>query len=180
MKYLLEERKLKDCGLIGEDESTNDWDTKYVDWRDVPVPKSYVSPLNEPPVLGSPVKTPKRTRSEHEGILDRMYNMYSPTLLDTRRDQLIFFPRNPDHSFYIWGNPDNIVHRNDTGLKSWQVMYSSYEVSDEFVDQYGTNVYRDLSNLTFSLSDLSLQIREPQQGLESQSQSEPDYVSEAS
>ena len=56
-------------------------------------------------------------------------------------------------------------------------MYSSYEVSDEFVDQYGTNVYRDMSNLTFSLSDLSLTIREPEHGLESRSRSEPDYVS---
>ena len=108
---------------MGETESTDEWDCKYVDWRDVPVPKNYVSPIDEPPVLGSPVKTPMRTRSEHEGILDRMYNMYSPTLLDTRRDRLRYFPRNPDHSFYIWGNPDNIVHRNDAGLKIWQVMY---------------------------------------------------------
>ena len=70
IKYLLEERKLKDCGLLDVDESTDDWDTKYADWRDVPVPRSYVSPLNEPPVLESPIKTPERTRSEHEGILD--------------------------------------------------------------------------------------------------------------
>ena len=128
-------------------------------------------------MLGSPIQAPERTRSEHEGILDRMYNMYSPTLLDTRRDQLIYFPRNPDHIFYIWGNPDHIVHRNDAGLKSWQVMYSCCEITDEYVDQYGTNVYRDLSDLTFSLSDLPLTILEPEHGLESQFQSEPDYVS---
>ena len=177
VRYLLEDQKLRACGLLGEDESTSDWDTKYADWRDVPVPKSYVSPLNEPPVLGSPVKTPQRTRSEHEGILDRMYNMYSPTLLDTRRDQLVYFPRNPDHSFYIWSKPDRIVHRNDSGVKSWHVMYSSYEISDVFVDQYGTNVYRDLSSLTFSLSDLPLPIRESEHGLGSQSQSELGCVS---
>ena len=75
LRFLLEESKLKDCGLLGETESTDDWDHKYVDWRDVPVPKNYVSPVDEPPVLGSPVKTPERTRSEHEGILDRMYNI---------------------------------------------------------------------------------------------------------
>ena len=132
----------------------------------MPVPKSHVSPVDEPPVLGSPIKAPERTRSEHEGILDRMY---SPTLLDTRRDQLIYFPRNPDHNFYIWGDPDNIVHRNDAGLKSWQVMYSCYEITDEYLDQYGTDVYRDLSNLTFSLSDLPLTICEPEHGLESRS-----------
>ena len=59
-------------------------------------------------------------------------------------------------------------------------MYSSYEISDAFVDQYGTNIYRDLSHLTFSLSDLPLPIREPEHGLESQSQFELDYVSEPS
>lgn len=124
MKYLLEERKLKDCRFLDENESTDDEDNKYADWRDVLVLKSYISPLNDPPVLGSPVQTPKRTRSEHEGILDRMYSMYSPTLLDTRPNRQICFPRHPDHNFFIWGNPDNIVHRNDARLKSLQVMYS--------------------------------------------------------
>ena len=118
LKYLLEESKLRDRGLVGKNEYTDDGPNKYADWRDVPVPRSYLSPSSEPPMLGSPVKTPVRTRSEHEGILDRMYNMYSPTLLDTRRDCLVYFPRNPDHNFYIWGDPDSIVHRNDAGLKS--------------------------------------------------------------
>ena len=136
---------------MGETESTDDWDRKYVDWKDVSVPRSHVSPVDEPPVLGSPIKTPVRTRSEHEGILDRMYSMYSPTLLDTRPDRLIYFPRNPDHNFYIWGNPDNIVHRNNAGLKSWKIMYSCYEITDEYLDQYGTNLYRDLSRLTSSI-----------------------------
>ena len=130
LRFLLEESKLKDCGLLGETESADDWDHKYVNWRDVPVPKSYISPVNKPPVLGSPVKTPERTRSEHEGILDRKYNMYSPTLLDTRPNRLVYFPRNPDHRFYIWGNADYIVHRNDAGLKSWQIMYSCHEIND--------------------------------------------------
>lgn len=106
--------------------------------------------------------------------------MYSPTLLDTRRDQLIYFPRNPDHIFYIWGNPDRIVHRHDSGVKNWHVMYNSYEISDSFVDQYGTNVYRDLSNLNFSLSDLPFPIRESELGREPQPQSEAGYVSEPS
>ena len=101
LRFLLKEQKLKDCGLLGENESTDDWDHKYTDWRDVPVPKSYVSPLNEPPVLGSPVKTPEITWFEHEGIVDRVYSMYSPTLLDTRPNRLVYFPRNPDHSYYI-------------------------------------------------------------------------------
>ena len=61
LKYLLEETKLKECGLLGENESTDDGDNKYSDWRDVPVPKSFVSPLNIAPVLGSPVRAPERT-----------------------------------------------------------------------------------------------------------------------
>ena len=69
-----------------------------------------------------------------------MYKMYSQTLRDTRRDRLIYFPRNPDRSFYIWGDPDSIVHRNDAGLKSWQVMYNCYEIYDEYLDQYGMNI----------------------------------------
>lgn len=129
LRFLLEERKLKDCGLLGEDESTDDWDHKYTDWGDVPVPKGYLSPLNELSVLGSPVKTPERTRSEHEGILDRMYSMYSPTLIDTHPNRLIYFPRNPDHSFYIWGNPDNIVHRNDA--VSFTVTYQNLKNSKQ-------------------------------------------------
>ena len=72
---MLEESKLRDCGLVGKKEFTDDGPNKYSDWRDVPVPKNYVSPLSEPPVLGSPVQAPERTRSEHEGILDHMYSM---------------------------------------------------------------------------------------------------------
>ena len=174
LRFFLKEKKLKDCDLLGETESTDDWERKYVDWRDVLVPKNYVSPTDEPPVLGSPVKTPVRTRSEHEGILDRMYCMYSPTLLDTRRDRLIYFPRNPDHSFYIWGNPDSIVHRNDAGVKSWQVMYSCYEISEEYLDQYGTNIYRDLSHLTSSVDELPLAITNPDLALDPYHQSKPE------
>ena len=154
LRYLLEENKLRDCGLVGQNEYTDDGFNKYTDWRDVPVPRSYLSPSSEPAMLGSPVKTPERTRSKHEGILDRMYSMYSPTLLDTRRDRLVFFPRNPDHSFRIWGNPDNIVHRYDAGLKRWQVMYSCYEIYEEYLNQYGSNMSKDLTHLTSSIDEL--------------------------
>ena len=174
LRFLLEEQKLKDCGLLGEAESTDDWDRKYVDWKDVPVPESHVSPVDEPLVLGSPIKTLERNRSEHEGILDRMYNMYSPTLLDIRPNCLVYFPRNPDHSFYIWGNPDYIVHRNDAGLKSWQIMYSYYEITEEYLDQYGTNMYKDLSNLTSSIDELPLAILEAEPDLNPYQQSEPE------
>ena len=55
--YLLEEEKLKECGLLGKKESTDDrLIAMYPRWRDVPVPLGYKSPLNMPPELGSPVK----------------------------------------------------------------------------------------------------------------------------
>ena len=111
LKYLLEESKLRDCGLVGKNEYTDDGPNKYSDWRDVPVPSSYKSSLSEPPMLGSPVKTPHRTQSEHEGIIEHMYNMYSPTLLGTCRNRLVSCPWLADHNFFIWANPDLIVHR---------------------------------------------------------------------
>ena len=70
LRYLLEESKLRDCGLIGQNEYTDDGSNKHTDWRDVPVPRNYLSPSSEPAMLGSPVKTPARTRFEHEGILE--------------------------------------------------------------------------------------------------------------
>ena len=154
LKFLLNEDRLRDCDLVGLNEYTDDGFNKYIDWKDVPVPKSYKSPLSEPALLGSPVETPERTQSEHEGILDRMYNMYSPTLLDTRRDRLIYFPRNPDHSFYVWRNPDQIVHRNDAGLKRWQIMYSCHEIYEGYLNQYGSNQPLDMSQLTSSIEEL--------------------------
>ena len=154
LKYLLEESKLRDYGLVGQNEYTDDGPNKYADWRDVPVRRSYLSPSSEPAMLGSPVKTPVRTRSEHEGILDRMYSMYSPTLLDTRRDCLVYFPRNPDHNFRIWGNPDSIVHRYDAGLKRWLIMYNCYKIYEEYLNQYGTNMSKDLAHLTSSIDEL--------------------------
>ena len=162
---------------MGKNEYTDDGPNKYSDWRDVPVPKSYKSPLNEPPMLGSPVKTPQRTQSEHEGIIDRMYKMYSPTLLGTCRNQLVSCPWLADHNLFIWANPDLIVHRYDQGLKSWQVMYSSFEVMDDYLDQYGTNEYKDLSNLTISVDYFPSIMTEPELALKPHPQSEPDLVS---
>ena len=43
LNYLLEEKKLKECGLVGKSESTDDWYyIKYSKWDDVPVPYNYV------------------------------------------------------------------------------------------------------------------------------------------
>ena len=100
--------------------------------------------------------------------------MYSPTLLNTRPNQLINFPRHPDHNFFIWANPDLIVHRYDEGLRSWQIMYSTAEHTEEYLNQYGTNEYKDLSHLTISIDDLPSTVFVPEPDLEPNSVSEPD------
>ena len=38
LRYLLEEKKLKECGLLGENESTDDGHNKFSDCKDIPVP----------------------------------------------------------------------------------------------------------------------------------------------
>ena len=103
--------------------------------------------------------------------------MYSPTLLGTCRNQLVSFPWLAYHNLFIWANPNLIVHRYDKGLKSWQVMYSSYEVMDNYLDQYGTNEYKDLSNITISVDDFPSTVTESELALEPYPQSEPDLVS---
>ena len=103
--------------------------------------------------------------------------MYSPTLLNTRPNKLISFPGHPDHNFFIWANPDLIVHRYEEGLKSWQIMYSFYEFTDDYLNQYGTNEYKDFSSLVLSVDDFPSTIPEPDLALEPYSQSEPDLAS---
>ena len=56
-------------------------------------------------------------------------------------------------------------------------MYSCYEHTEEYLSQYGTNMNKDLSNLTISLDDLPLNILESEIGLEFHPQSEPEYIS---
>ena len=143
LNYLLEEKKLQECGLLGKDESTDDWlIPKFVDWRSVPKPRHYLSLSERPPIVGSPVRPPMRSQAEDEGIMTRMYDIYSPTLLKSMPNQLIAFPKNPDHNFFIWANPDLIVHRFGKCLKSWQVKISTEEHMDEYLDQYGSKISR--------------------------------------
>lgn len=105
LRFLLEEKKLQECGLLGENESTDDWSfRKIVKSEEVPRPRGYHSPLETSPILGSPVKVPKRTQFEDEGIVMRMHNMYSLILLNTRPNRLISFLRHPDHNFLIWAS----------------------------------------------------------------------------
>ena len=87
--------------------------------------------------------------------------MYSLTLLNTHPNQLVCFPRHPDHNFFILAKPDYIVHRHDEGLRSWQIMYCSTELTREYLHQYGTNEYKGLSNLDISIDHLPLTILEP-------------------
>lgn len=154
LKFLLEESKLRDCGLVGEKEYTDDGPNKYSKWQDVPVPLNYKSPLNMPLVLRSAVQALERTQSEHKGILACMLSIYYPTLVETIPNKLISFPRHPDHNFFVWANPDLVVHKYDSGLKSWQIKYSAEEHIDEYLDQYGMDELEDFSHLDLRVEDL--------------------------
>lgn len=155
LSYLLEERKLQVCGLVRENKSTDDWlIVKYVKWDSVPVPRRYLSPSERPSEFNSPNKAPKRSRAEDEGIMTQMLDMYSPTLLNTQPSQLVSFPRYPDHNFFIWANPDLIVHRFDKGRRSFQINYSTEEYMERAFNQYSTNELKDLSHVDASVDDL--------------------------
>ena len=120
LSYLLEEKKLWSCSLLGEKEYTYDsFHIKYSKWLNVPVPHIHLSPLDEPPVFRSLVKAPKRIRAEEESIENRMLSMYSPTMLRTQPSQLINFPHYLDNHFFIWPNPDLLVHRFYSCLQSF-------------------------------------------------------------
>lgn len=155
LNYLLEEKKLQECGLVGENESTNDWlIPKNVKWDSVPVPRRYLSPSERPPEFKSSTKAPKRSRAEDEGIVTLMLDIYSPTLLNTQPNHLVTFPRHPDHNFFIWANLDLLVHRFDEGLRSWHVKYNIEKYMKETLNQYGTNEFKYLSHIAPSISDL--------------------------
>ena len=85
-----------------------------------------------------------------------MLNMYSPTLLASTPNQLVSCPWLTDHNFFIWANPDFVVHRYDRGLKSWQIKLSTEEHMDEYLEQYGTNEMLDLSGINPRIDDLPL------------------------
>lgn len=82
LSYLLEEKKLQACGLIGEKEYTDDWfHIKYSKLENVAMPHNYVSSSAGSLEFKSPLKTPKRSQVEQEGIENCLLSMYSPTLL---------------------------------------------------------------------------------------------------
>ena len=53
-------------------------------------------------------------------------------------------------------------------------MYSCYEITDEYLDQYGTNLYRDLTHLTSSIDELPLSVIDPEPVLDPHHQSKPE------
>lgn len=53
-------------------------------------------------------------------------------------------------------------------------MYNCYEITNEYIDQYGTNIYKDLSHLTSSVDVLPLAVINPEPMLDPYHQSEPE------
>lgn len=41
-------------------------------------------------------------------------------------------------------------------------MYTCHEITDEYLDQYGTNIYKDLSHLTSNVDKLPLAVIDPE------------------
>lgn len=152
--FLLEEQKLKECDLLGKNESTDDsYYLKYVKWTDVQAPHTKTPPARlalDPYPSASLADKP----AEPEGIEYCMRCSWSPTLLHTKPNLLMDFPDNPDFNFITWANVDFIVHRNNSLLKSFQIMYSLNECWEWAGYQYGTNDYRDFSNLSPSIECL--------------------------
>ena len=98
----------------------------------------------------------ERTPGEKEGIDYHTRCLWSPTLYRTDPNQLVCFPRNPDHYFMIWANVDLLVHRTDGKLRSFEIRYSTNEHWECAGYQYSTNEYRDFSNLSPRIDRLPL------------------------
>ena len=126
LNFLLEEKKLWECGLLGETEYTDDSNyMKYSKWDDVPVPRSYVDPTVGPLEFQSPnpASLINRTFAEQEGMDHCTMSLWSPTPLRTKPSQLVHFPRCSDHR----PNVDLLVHRNGSKLRSFEIRYSTDE-----------------------------------------------------
>lgn len=161
--FLLEEKKLGECDLLGEKYYTDDsYYPKYSQWTNVPVPRSHVDSLavffpedlesHSPP----PVSLVERTPAEQEGMDCYTMSLWSPTLLRIEPYRLVNFPRNPDHNFMIWFNVDLLVRRNDTKLRSFEIRYSTDEHWEWLDYQYHSNEWRDLSDLSPNIYYLPL------------------------
>ena len=159
LSYLLHESKLRDCGLLGDGQSTSDWSNKKYDhWEEVPFPTGILPPRREarpppparrrsPPSGNKANDEASSSDSDDQGKVILSSRMWSPTLLTYKPDRLVLCPDDRDH-FYIWTWVDDRVHRFDSWLRKYDTMYSLNEVWDGIVVQYGTNDYRDLSRLT--------------------------------
>lgn len=144
---LLKEKKLRQCRLLGENETTDDdYHPKYGKWTEVPAPLA----KTPPPRIESdtcPSPSQKARPIEKEGTEYCQGCDWSPILLQTEPNMLISFEKNPDFNFLTLANVDLIVHRNDSWLRSYNIMYSVNESLEWVGYQYGTNDYRDFSNI---------------------------------
>lgn len=124
LSFLLEEKKLRECGLLGENETTgNDYHPKYGKWTEVPAPIMKTPPQridsDTHPSPSQEVRLAKKEGMEYcQGCA------WFLTLLRAEPSMLVSFPKNLEFNFLTWANVDLIVHRNDSSLRSYNVMYS--------------------------------------------------------
>lgn len=128
--FLLEEGKLRKCGLLGKTESTDDWlFPNYPHWEQVPVPCKL-----QRAKLVSPSRALKKSLSEGASTEHQSSGNFS-----TRP------------------NPNPVTHRPEQRPRSPQVKYSTDETVEISIDQYGSNELEDLSQIKIGVgSSLSL------------------------
>ena len=145
--FLLEEKKLRECGLLDEYETTDDdYHPKYGKWTEVPAPIVKTSPpridSDTHPSPSQEVRPVERKDVEYWQGYD-----WSPTLLRIEPNMLVSFEKNPEFNFWSRANVDLIVHRNDSWLRSYNIMYSINESCEWVGYQYGTKENRDFSEV---------------------------------
>ena len=120
VRFLLEEGKLRKCGLLGKDESTDDWlFAKYSRWQQVPLPRKVRRTR-----LISPARASNRSLPEDAGIKNR-------------------FTGNSSSQPHI--NP--ATRRPKQRPRSRVIKYSTDESVEMSIDQYGSNDLVDFSHI---------------------------------
>lgn len=137
LRFLLEEGKLRRCGLLGKTGSTDDWlFAKYPRWQQVSVPRKF-----QRPKLVSPVKASKRSLFEGAGAGNHL----------------------PDNSS-IRANPNLAIHRFDRCPSSSQIKYNTDEIIKMPIDQYGSNELEELSHIRIGIDSCPLSLHVPEHG----------------
>ena len=137
VRFLLEEGKLRKCGLLGKDESTDDWlFVKYSRWQQVPLPGKVRRTR-----LISPARASNRPLPEDAGIKNQ----------------------SPGNSS-AQPHPNPATRRPKQRPRSRVIKYSTDESAEMSIDQYGSNELADFSNINISIGSCLPSLSVPEHG----------------